>query len=387
MTSPANIDDVFTPPSTDLGPGWGQSLSNGALGPALLHLVTARARLGPPDPAHAWLRAATRAPVSSHIDGGLFCGATALAYVLHIASPTHPLLDALDEHIDTLARKRLDAAHARINQGELAETAEFDLIKGLTGIGTYLLTRTPGSRRTTDVLTYLVRLTQPIRHRGEELPGWWAHNAPISGGDFSGGHANLGLAHGISGPLALLSAAQIRGITVEGQDTAIARICSWMDHWHTTDTDGAAGWPRWITQTQHRNGTGAETNPMPLAWCYGTPGQARAQQLAAQALGEDERHVIAVRALAPCASNTAAIARLDGSLCHGRAGLLQTLRRAATDGGIHALTPHLTALEEQARGAACTGAGFLEGAAGNALALLPGTAQRIGWDACLLTTV
>lgn len=386
MTHTASLqDELYAPPTTDLGEGWGQSLSNGALGPTLLHLVTACAGLGPSEPAHAWLYTATRAPVSSHADGGLFCGVTALAYVLHTTSPTHPAVTALDEHINTLARDRLDTAHLRIERGELPDTAEFDLIKGLTGIGAYLLAKEPQGSRTAGVLSYLVRLTQSVWHHDEELPGWWAGNAPLSQGDFSGGHANLGLAHGISGPLALLSLAYTSGVTVQGQRTAIERICSWMDHWRTIDTDGAR-WPRWITRSQLRDKDDAESNPMPLAWCYGIPGQARAQQLAAQALGDDNRRAMTIRALTSCATNTDAITALDGSLCHGRAGLLQTLRRAADNDPTHALTPHLAELEHHTRGAACTGAGFLEGAAGNALALLPSTAHATSWDACLLIT-
>ncbi|RNL85556.1 lanthionine synthetase C family protein [Halostreptopolyspora alba] len=383
--TPSTSVDLHTPPKTDLGPGWGQSLANGALGPALLHLVTARAGLGPAEPAHAWLDAATRAPVSSHTDGGLFCGITALAYVLHTTSAAHPTVAVLDEHIDTLARHRLDAAHTRIDRGALPEVAEFDLIKGLTGIGAYLLARTPHGRRTAEVLAYLVRLTHPITHHGEELPGWWSPNAPLSHGDFSGGHANLGLAHGISGPLALLALALRSGVTVDDQHTAIRRICTWMDHWRAPGPGGTR-WPRWVTRAQHRNGNGAETNPALLAWCYGTPGQARAQQLAAHALGDHQRCAMATHALAACATDTAGMAALDGSLCHGRAGLLQTLRRAAEDDPTTTLEPHLRNLEHQARGAPCTGTGFLEGSAGHALALLPSTAHTTGWDACLLTT-
>lgn len=42
---------------------------------------------------------------------------------------------------------------------------------------------------------------------------------------FAGGHADLGLAHDITGPLALLARAMRRGITVEGQAAAIEETC------------------------------------------------------------------------------------------------------------------------------------------------------------------
>lgn len=386
--TPTVLDDpdLHTPPLTDPGPGWGQSLANGALGPALLHLTAARAGLGSEKAAQTWLEAAARTPVSSHPDGSLYCGAAALAYVLHATTPAHPAVTELAPHIEVLVRTRLDAAHDRINTGHLPAPAEFDVIHGLTGIGAHLLARAPHSALTAEVLAYLVCLTRPLYHDGQQLPGWWSLQAPLSrGGDFAGGHANLGMAHGISGPLALLSLAQLRGVTVAGQREAIARICSWMDDWRTTDTAGTA-WPRWITRPQYRGTAAAETNPMRLAWCYGTPGQARAHHLAALATGDDDRRAMAVDALAACAADTDRIVALDGSLCHGRAGLLQTLRRAAADDPTAALARHLPDLEDQARAAPCTGTPLLEGSSGKTLALLPATAHATVWDACLLIT-
>jgi hypothetical protein len=39
------------------------------------------------------------------------------------------------------------------------------------------------------------------------------------------------MAHGISGPLALLAPAMRQGITVDGHAAAIHRICHWLDAW------------------------------------------------------------------------------------------------------------------------------------------------------------
>ncbi len=53
-------------------------------------------------------------------------------------------LERLDKVITADARARVDAAHARIDAGRLPTLAEFDVIRGLTGIGSYLLRRDPG---------------------------------------------------------------------------------------------------------------------------------------------------------------------------------------------------------------------------------------------------
>jgi len=44
-------------------------------------------------------------------------------------------------------------------------------------------------------------------------------------------HGNLGIAHGITGPLALLAVAMKRGVAVAGRAGAIGRICPWTDRW------------------------------------------------------------------------------------------------------------------------------------------------------------
>lgn len=384
---PLEIDTLCTVPAEDAGPGWSQSLAGGALGPCLLHLTLSATGRGETAEMRAWLTAAARDPVSSHSDGGLFCGVTALAYVLRTAAGADtPALSSLDPYVESLAFRKLEAAHGRIDRGELTRMEEYDLIRGLTGIGAYLLKRDAHSTATVEILRYLVRLTEPVRDGADELPGWWTWQSPNreTSPDFPGGHANLGMAHGISGPLALLGLALRAGTEVDGHRTAIDRICKWMDTWRSSH-NGLATWPRWVTRVQHPTASGAESNPMPLAWCYGTPGQARAQQLAAIATGDANRTRTAEQALAACAADPRLIAMADGSICHGRAGLVQTLRRAAHDDTSGLLAPLLAGLEHQVAAGSCRGIGLLEGSSGKALAGLPeGLAGLIRWDSCLL---
>ncbi|GAA2096270.1 lanthionine synthetase LanC family protein [Actinomadura alba] len=124
-----------------------------------------------------------------------------------------------------------------------------------------------------DVLTYLVRLTKPLKADGDVLPGWWSDDGPeLRPSPISpGGHGNFGMAHGIAGPLALLSTCMRRGITVPGQADAIDRICSWMDQWRS-GTGSRAWWPEVISRAEWRDGTTRETGPGRPSWCYGTPG-------------------------------------------------------------------------------------------------------------------
>jgi hypothetical protein len=305
----------------------------------LLHIVYAQTGAGDWATVHQWAAAMIRHPVNAHPDVcGLGRGAPAVAFSLHAAG--HPgytgALAPLDRQIDMLTRDRLRRAYERMEAGERPALREFDLIRGLTGIGAYLLRHRRDGGLLGDVLLYLVRLTEPLRAgNGEALPGWWSGNAPDDrpSEQWPDGHGNLGMAHGIAGPLALLSSAMQRGISVTGQADAIGRMCDWLDRWRT-GTPRRAWWPEVISATERRTGIVRRPGPARPSWCYGVPGLARAQQLAGLALGDPQRQRLAEQALAGCVADEEQLAQLgDASLCHGWAGLLQTTWRVAADAG------------------------------------------------------
>jgi hypothetical protein len=401
LASPVNVR------SLELVSGWWpQSLAYGAAGVALLHIERARTGLASWERAHDWLACAAGGPVITGHDSHLFYGAPALAFVLNAAADRPGryarALDTLDRHVATATRRRLDCAHARMDRGALPTLAEFDTIRGLTGIGAHLLRRRTHTELTRAVLTYLVRLTEPVTIGDELLPGWWSDLAPSGrpSPDYPGGHANTGVAHGIGGPLALLSLAARRGITVDGHNAAIERICAWLDRWRQ-DRPAGSWWPYWITREHLRFGHPG-TGPSRPSWCYGTAGLARAQQLAALATGDMQRQRMAERALANAMTDPGQLAATgDLSLCHGFAGLTHMTQCAAADAitpGLRACLPRLldpfcelppdalaTSLLHQADGGGDIG--LLEGAIGVALALhttQTRTPSASGWDSCFL---
>jgi hypothetical protein len=186
----------------------------------------------------------------------------------------------------------------------------------------------------------------------------------------------------ISGPLTLLALTLHDGITVAGHTAAIERICRWLDDWQQ-HTDGTTWWPQTVTLTDLHRGTPAQQTPLRPSWCYGTPGIARAQQLAGHALRDTARQHLAETAFTRCVTDPAQIRRLiDRGLCHGTAGLLATARRITAD----ALTPipltPIADLHRRATPATDESEGLLDGTAGIDLATVATT--RTGWDACLL---
>jgi hypothetical protein len=353
----------------------GQSLAEGIAGIALAHLEAGRWPA-----AYAALQQAAAGGVSVADSASLYYGAPALAFVL--ASSDRPAL-ARARAVATagtvvLTRRRLKAGHRRIDQGRQPAYAEYDLIRGLTGLGV-ALRRVAEADLLREVLTYLVRLTEPIG----ELPGWWCHHgADRTRSGSVGGHSNHGIAHGITGPLALLALTLNDGVTVDGHVPAITRICQWLDTWQR-ETSNGPWWPQTVTLDDLRRGDPSQEGPRRPSWCYGCPGIARAQQLAGRALGDTARQHLAELAFTACVTDPAQTSQLtDRSLCHGTAGLLTTARRIAADAITAVPLAPARRLHQRATAAADEPAGFLDGAAGAALAAA-GTSTT-SWDACLL---
>jgi len=152
----------------DAGDDWpGQSLAEGAAGVALLHTELAAAGVGDWDAARAWLRQASASALSVEENAGLDYGAPAMEFVVRTVVPYLPGFSAalarLEAATDGVIRDRLSSAALRRSNQVLPTLREFDLIRGLTGLGAVLLTRGPSTPLLGEVLSYLVVLTEPVQ--------------------------------------------------------------------------------------------------------------------------------------------------------------------------------------------------------------------------------
>ncbi|MEV0453650.1 lanthionine synthetase C family protein [Catellatospora methionotrophica] len=396
-------DQLTEPPlpdsdeSPDSGRWHGQALSKGAIGVAVLHGVRARDGLGDPTRVLPWVRAATCAPLSVAAGSGLWFGAPAVAFALRTAAPGRflPTMAKLDASIDDATALRLDAAEQRITDGRHPTANEFDLVRGLTGLGAYLLQRSPTHPLLTRLLKYLINLTAPLpspHPGGANVPGWWTPS-PLPGhpGPADGGHADLGAAHGIPGPLALLAIAMRHGVSLPGQAEAIDTISSWLEQWRQPAPAGP-WWPEHITLPELRAGATLQATSRRPSWCYGTPGIARALQLAGIVLGDSERQQSAEAALARCLSDPGQLRQIvDPALCHGWSGVALTGLAAAQDSRTDQLPQSLTlAVDELLEHAPDPMPeklpGLILGRAGIALTLhqIAHPRSEAAWQSCLL---
>lgn len=207
------------------------------------------------------------------------------------------------------------------------------------------------------------------------------------------------MAHGLPGPLALLSLSTSHGVEVSGQQDAIVRTADLLVHAQCGDEWGV-GFP---AAEPVRAPCGEGSMPARSAWCYGPPGVARALWLAGAASGRSEYRDLALAAMTAVFERPIPNRRIDSpTLCHGVAGLLQVTLRFARDGAgtsfsaaAQELTGQLLAAHEPASrfgyrdlkpsGVRIDKPGLLEGAAGVALVLLgAATSAEPVWDRILM---
>ena len=404
-----------------LEPLWDDlSLAGGYPGAALLWSSPGTRVPVAPGRVHAFLSAGSvqlsRPGAASAVrPQGLYAGVGAMAFAALSAHQAGLGYEKAVGRLDELVRAQVRHVVRGCEEEHFARPADFDLTRGLSGTGRLLLAR--GEDFEEDlrlVLRTLVRRTEPIDHAGMSVPGLWALGGPRPGPPvdaYRGGHLNLGLAHGIAGPLALLSLSHRHGVVVQGHEEAIERLVDVLLAFAKEDAHGVY-WPRLLTLDDWRRGAAREDRSRP-SWCYGVPGVTRALQLAALALGRPSWQALAhdsLLSLLTLPLDEFGIA--DAALCHGWAGMLHLLRVCNSDLGdlrlsrfedqlaekaLDSFDPEFafgfrTALLNAPRGA--DKPGYLDGACGIVLALesyAAGDAAIRGvggapanWDAALL---
>ncbi|MDG4863005.1 lanthionine synthetase C family protein, partial [Streptomyces sp. T-3] len=348
-------------------------------------------------------------PAGALPPGGIFKGPGALAFAVLIAHQrTGGYVSALTR-LDGYQRDLVTAVLPDVQDAPLSTIGHYEVVRGLTGVGRYLLERTEqGGEALEQILRYLIHLARgTVEHQGHQVPRWWALDAPRVGSEasFPGGHLNLGLSHGVAGPLTLLALAWQRGIRLPHQQEAIESIADLLRQWAVRDEHGLF-WPGYLNLAQWKAGPDRYDVPASWpAWCYGTPGVSRALQLAGLALNRDDFIHLARTSTERLLTRPRDLWGInDHALCHGWAGALHQLGRLNehfTDPAIDSLRQDIAVhlLDSYDPDApfgyhftmtrvpfASDVSGYLDGAAGVALALDSYATQTAasGWDMPLL---
>jgi hypothetical protein len=345
---------------------------------------------------------------------GLFGGLTGVAMVTWRLSQNGRRYSRLLSNLDDALLQDLPAHVAAVDAEPCGVPfAAFDVISGLTGTAAYLLLRAdrPDFRQhLARVLNALLRLWEWVDGR----PRWHTPSKFVNldlkiQRQFPHGNVNCGVAHGIPGPLAVLSLASLEGIAEPGTHEAIEAIANWLVANRVDDAWGPS-WPSVLRIAHIDHHRESETYalekaeaPAHNAWCYGSAGVATALALASRALGVETYADVArdaLRAIMARPSHERGI--VSPTFCHGLAGLMQVFARFAQTVDGDEFAPEVEhifrKLEEMFQPESLLGfrsyelegrrvdqPGLLDGTPGVALALLAaGTAICPDWDRIFL---
>jgi lantibiotic biosynthesis protein len=295
----------------------GPSLAGGQAGLALLYTWLARTRRAPQADVLAWqyLGQASETVATQAMNASLWGGFTGVAWAADLAGRLlNPDAEDRGEAVDDALLRLLSRANPW--------SAPYDLVVGLTGLGVYAQQRYPHPLAIGCLRLVVERLHECAQHDEHGLY-WWTPPAEIhqeSREQYPSGRADLGVAHGVAGVIALLG-----GICGAGVEQAAARpLLEGAVRWllaHSMPTEAGPTFPLWVAPGFH-------PWPARCAWCYGDPGIAAALLMAARGAGdagwEQAAVALACRAAERPASQTGVV---NAGFCHGAAGLAHLYNR------------------------------------------------------------
>ena len=296
----------------------GPSLGRGQAGLALLYTWLARTRRMPQADALArqCLDQAIEAVSTQAMNASLYGGFTGVAWAAELVDRLLNL-DAEDRS------EAVDDALLRLLSRADRSSAPYDLVVGLTGLGVYALQRCPRPVAIECLRRVVERLHEWARHDEHGLY-WWTPPAEIldqeSRKQYPAGRADLGVAHGMAGAVALLGCICGAGVEQATARPLLEGAVSWLLA-HSVPAGAGPTFPVWVAPA---------FQPLPArsAWCYGDPGIAAALLLAARGVGDAgwERAAVALacRAAKRPSSETGVV---NANFCHGAAGLAHLYNR------------------------------------------------------------
>lgn len=347
----------------------------------------------------------------------LFSGVAGSCFALQQASFEGTRYQRMLQSLHTVLIERIEKAYLeplKQNRSQSLPSSSrlYDPIQGISGIGRYALENlsVPSFVEVVEKITKaLVTLSRPLLYRGQNVPGWFLSPDDVlnrqNRATYPNGNFNLGLAHGVTGILAFLAIALLRGIDVEGQKEAIISITNWICSKSIVYKD-AVLWPYRVSWEEEIEGTPLTITGSKDAWCYGVPGIARTLFLAGKAMGNEEIRTFAARAFRSIFSRKQEEWQLlSPTLCHGIAGLMVITHEMSKEKGCEDFALKVNALKElllsfyrseapwgfrdvevcrQGKWCEIDKPGFLEGAVGVILALSSISNSTFKWHLPLL---
>lgn len=207
----------------------------------------------------------------------------------------------------------------------------YDMISGVSGTLYYLLD-CDATQEERDILIkgieYLVSLARDSEFCGRPIIGFHVlqenQNPNFDQEAFKDGSINLGLAHGMLGPLIALSKAYAKGLVVEGLTDGIEKLYRLYETYQYENEANIPYWPDKITVEEYWQGACSPGHlHKKCSWCYGNIGIIRGLQKVAAYMNWPAREQLYIKAMRDfLAQDIKAYNLLSPSLCHGFSSLV-----------------------------------------------------------------
>lgn len=263
----------------------------------------------------------------------LFGGLVDVALSIHNLHQKTGYLNKFSEKVNILLISEVKKLISKIQENceDLIEEY-YDVISGLSGIASYLLLVDGCDDIIKNILAFMVNMSSYKNINGTSVMKWHIKSNNIDSESrklYPNGYLNLGMAHGIAGPLVILSKSYKKGIYVEGQREAILNIVDIYKKYAYTSTKGVY-WPGLISPEDSLIINNSFEN-IRDGWCYGSIAIARALFIAGDSIDDKEISSWAFNVIEEKAKRSIYEYNLvSPTLCHGYAGILSILTRMSS---------------------------------------------------------
>lgn len=253
----------------------------------------------------------------------LFSGCSGICLAIFESSNNGRFYGKFKVSVDTFLKHLVQEKFKKIHSNENTMMFDYDTIQGLSGILNYMLIDTLNqkffSQQIKDILNYFVKLSKKYKYKDIDVPYWRISSENLFLEEerdlFPDGAINLGVSHGISGPLIVMSKAYESNVKVPGLEEAILSISelliSSLDTKHNN-------WPSMI-DIRKLNETNTVFEESRDAWCYGRPGVSFALLKASQAL--KDKTLLNIACTTMKSGIYSEIGLVSPTFCHGYIGV------------------------------------------------------------------
>ncbi|MGX7038108.1 lanthionine synthetase C family protein [Vagococcus fessus] len=256
-------------------------------------------------------------------DSSLFSGLCGICLAIGESSNNGKFYRKFKSSVDEFLKKLVQDKLNVINSEKNTIIFEYDTMQGLAGILNYMLLDNLNKKYFREeievILKYFIRLSSKSNYKGNDIPHWRIDSKDLFLEEekklFPEGAINLGVSHGISGPLIVMSKALESDINVDGLRGSILSITELL----ITKMDVTyKNWPSMVDIRDIANNERIYENSRD-AWCYGRPGVAFALLKASQALNDKE--ILGIACESMLSGIHTEMGLISPTFCHGYIGV------------------------------------------------------------------